>query len=152
MKRRSWTGARVIENRTEYFRDQLIAAQLKLVVVRQGGDHGAKFHDPLIAALLQLGAGQSHGKTQGRIPRSPDRGPIQGADRRFIQVEMAPFRDHLFAAPLKYGQRHHPRSSQAPFRDHLIAAPLKWPHARGMATRHHVISRSPDRGPIEVAS
>jgi len=88
-------------------------------------DPGLDFRDQLIAAPLKL-AGVPAGRVDRiAFPRSIDRGPIEAQSRCGRSKRNRDFRDQLIAAPLKRPEGFERRTEAVYFRDQLIAAPLK---------------------------
>ena len=108
------------------FRDQLIAAPLKLKRRDLGAALESAFRDQLIAAPLKQFSLITLLTEVYHFPRSVDRGPIEAwAPQPPAGPCPESFRDQLIAAPLKRCQCRPSRLRGRPFRDQLIAAPLK---------------------------
>ena len=157
------------------FRDQLIAASLKLIVAFPSRSVVFSFRDQLIAASLKLTNQQAGADKDQPLPRSIDRGLIEAGplgDR--VSDRVSAFRDQLIAASLKLDVQAVqvgeavtlPRSIdrglieapmcafrlwiRAAFRDQLIAASLKLCLERRVKQRSLSLPRSIDRGLIEA--
>src|SRR5205807_10331631 len=83
------------------------------------------FRDQLIAASLKLRDGSRIWCTFGRFPRSIDRGLIEASADLKPTSTPTNFRDQLIAASLKRLSSKHPERYNDHFRDQLIAASLK---------------------------
>ena len=135
------------------FRDQLIAAPLKLGRLRKKRQPVISFPRSIDRGPIEASSDLSVSIAGSRpFPRSIDRGPIEALWFPWsLSVHNSCFRDQLIAAPLKRCRHCNIADSKTRFRDQLIAAPLKLYIQSSERSNLFLFPRSIDRGPIEAA-
>ncbi len=83
------------------FRDQLIAAPLKRLLVEPMGTDHRRFPRSIDRGSIEASGQATLAELLHRFPRSIDRGSIEATPCNRHMTSSPPFRDQLIAAPLK---------------------------------------------------